>query len=673
MANERDDDQTDLLKEPPQEESGPTRREFVVGVGTAAAGAALLTSGTASADAGTPIYRIHPAFGFARHGNADPSTFFIGPEIPGMPPLGDAPGTQVPPYKADQATLVKPQGVRFRIFQYTLQNGRLTPGGEVTLDTPGVANIQWKVHVANKKSSFFEDNGPAGESQPAGPLRNPSVTNRASLNSDFGERCISGRSQSGVEFRYGTSANPSQESVVIGADGVTPLIDYLGQLRTDGCGRLIFIGGNGHSGSNQSPPASISHWANNNGWFDSSSDGPVTATVTLSDGRVVQMDPGGGNAWVFSGPPDFAPRIGSATSLYDVLYDMGVRNLAIPANNALYDDGGPLERLRKLQAAFQATGDVEFPGFLPDYPTEIQPILEIGYRYRWVTGLVNFKHSSLIDPALADPSSAAAAARSGVFVFMRPPGDAVDWGGPRSMPNLYGDDYYHGSLNAHFSFPNNGPGTGTGSSTFQTPQKIQNWARYATLTRTQYGLLKNWALGNFVPPPGNGTPAPSITPHGLDRAALENCVGGPFFPGIEAPWQIRNPKLFVEPFRLDPNATSQYILPDGTVEGGPLQPGHFSRQMAVPWQADFMDCSKLLNLGWWPSQRPDDVFLASTDTLKDRVPWARFDDSNFSFANAEPGHLLMIKHWNQFGFVIEQWGGAFVETERDSFIDSVLP
>jgi hypothetical protein len=653
-------------------EAGVTRREFVTAVGAAAAGATLIAGKRAEAGSTappTPIYRIHPAFAWARIGNADPDQFFIGPEVPGMPPQYDGTGTQVPPYKVDQATLVKPQAARFRIWEYRWVNGRLTPYGEVNLDTPGVLNITWNVQLANRKSSFFEENGPNGEVLPAGPLRNPTVTNRQSLESNFGPRTIAGRSHAPVEFRYGTSANPSQETVVLDASGA-PLIDYLGQLRTDGSGRLIVIGGKGKSGSNQSPPASLSHWSNNNGWFDDASDGPVTATVTISDGKKgtidVPMD-ASGNAWVFSCPPDFAPRIGSATTLYDVLLDMAVRYLKIPAENALYDDGGPLERVRRMNNDFQWTGDNEFLTFQPDFTSEIQPLLQIGYRYRWVTSLVNAKHGSLIDPTLADPSAASAAARKGVFVFLRPPDGATDWGGVRTMPKLYGDNWYHGSQNGHFSFDNNGPGTGVGSSTFPTPQSRPQFVRYATVTRTQYGQMKQWALGNFTPPVAS-PPASSttITPHGLDRAQLENCVGAPFYPGIECGWQIRNPALFKEPFRLSSTATSQYLDQNGNPEGGPLLPGHFSRQGAVPWQADFNDCVDLLNLSWWPSQRPDDVFLNATDTLQNRVPWSRPDTK---FADGATGgttstHLDMVQYWFMFGFVLEQFGGAFVETER---------
>jgi hypothetical protein len=364
-------------------------------------------------------------------------------------------------------------------------------------------------------------------------------------------------------------------------------------------------------------------------------------------------------------PPDFAPRLQNATSLYDVLFDMAVRSPTLPAN-ALYQPGGELDRLRQMHDDFQAAGDVEFPNFVPDYATDIAPLLDIGYRYRWVTALVNQKHSSLLDPTLTDPSPASAKDRAGVFTFLRPPADAVDWGGVRTMPKLYGDDWYHGSQNAHFSFVNNGSGTGTGSDTFQTPQKRPQFARYCTITRTQYGLLKNWALGNFIPPPSSITPPSEITPHGLDRAALENGVGAPFYPGIEIGWQIRNTKMFIEPFRLDPNAVSQFLDQNGNPESTPIAPGHFSRQQAVPWQADFNDCSDLLNLGWWPAQRPNDVFLSPTDTLKDRVPWSRattkYDDGLYGGAGST--HQDMVDNWFKFGFVLDGGGGTFIEFER---------
>lgn len=76
------------------------------------------------------------------------------------------------------------------------------------------------------------------------------------------------------------------------------------------------------------------------------------------------------------------------------------------------------------------------------------------------------------------------------------------------MPRLLGDDY--------------GNNQGTGRAAF-------------TVTPTQYAILQRWKAGDFVgsslgpssllDPPE----APTVTPHGLDRAALECASGGAFF------------------------------------------------------------------------------------------------------------------------------------------------
>src|SRR5205814_461693 len=110
-------------------------------------------------------------------------------------------------------------------------------------------------------------------------------------------------------------------------------------------------------------------------------------------------------------------------------------------------------------------------------------------------------------------------------------------------------------------------------------------------------LLREWAAGNFINdwPGTEPTIAPkrNPTPDDLDRAAAENCVGGPFFPGIEVSWLIRVKELFSEPFRLRvPREPEPHVAPPlkvGTLE---FRPGFFSQQMALPWQADFYECHK---------------------------------------------------------------------------------
>jgi hypothetical protein len=158
------------------------------------------------------------------------------------------------------------------------------------------------------------------------------------------------------------------------------------------------------------------------------------------------------------------------------------------------------------------------------------------------------------------------------------------------------------------------------------------------LTRIQYAVMKKWKNGKFINDwSGPPTPSQLITPEGLDRAALESCVGGAFHPGIEAGWLLRDVYRFSEPFRLDQTS---------------LQAGDVTKQMAVPWQADFSDCKQEGDLAWWPAQRPDDVFPESGGP---QVPWTRGVVGRKSD---------MVQKWHQLGFVVRK-GARYVETERN--------
>src|SRR5829696_7782333 len=97
-------------------------------------------------------YRIHPAFGIGRLGNAPVATFFVGPEVPGEPVRGVAGiGTRVPSFKS--GGFIKRQAVRFRIWEYLEKGGVWSPAREVTLDDKDVVELTWTVHVANRKAS----------------------------------------------------------------------------------------------------------------------------------------------------------------------------------------------------------------------------------------------------------------------------------------------------------------------------------------------------------------------------------------------------------------------------------------------------------------------------------------------------------------------------------------
>jgi len=186
-----------------------------------------------------------------------------------------------------------------------------------------------------------------------------------------------------------------------------------------------------------------------------------------------------------------------------------------------------------------------------------------------------------------------------------------------------------------------------------------------SLTQVQIENVDHLAGSNF-----DTRPVPTdITPEGLDRAAMENCVGGAFFPGIEVSWMIRNPNVFREPFRLKTVGT---VLNAGMAPPLKIEPGLFSQQMALPWQADFWACSRTdVNLlavppragparffGWWPAQRPDDVRIGANG-----FEWGR------GVAPGDPGMLDLISKWVERGFVVkvganfEEQGGPKITTD----------
>jgi hypothetical protein len=185
-----------------------------------------------------PIYKIHPVIGIARVGDAD--KFFIGPETPGLRPTGELPGAKVPPFK--EGGKIKPQAARFTIFEYLDKgDGNYSYGREITLAIPKVA-IQWKVHVANRKASFYKFDGLAGTSgRPAADKRNKGYSPRKKLDIDPKERTIMGKNIGPNEI---TKKKPNETwPADIGATG----IDSLGRLMTDGDGRLLVIGSRGNT------------------------------------------------------------------------------------------------------------------------------------------------------------------------------------------------------------------------------------------------------------------------------------------------------------------------------------------------------------------------------------------------------------------------------------------
>lgn len=530
--------------------------------------------------------KIFPPIGIARVGDS-PDEFFIGPEAPGVVPV-------MASYK-DRQGRIKRQGARFRIYAF-LSDGQVE---EISADHPDVAEITWTVTLANRKAEWFKFAGAnkvadviAGSGERPG-RRNPTVpdADRQKLVIGPVTQALSGRDSRSDEMA-GTFSVP----------GHTARKVVIGELRTDEAGRLIVLGGHGVSES-LSPDNPMFSYANNDQWHDDVSDGPVHAEVRLKSGETLGVR---GIAWVICAPPHFSPHTRNVVSAYDVMVEAAIKH------DLAWDP-------REL-------------GLRPDMTTsftrDIYPILHRLNLYQWVNdrayrGHARGKRGAFDDPEtlaiLADPAAAktSTSLHKRVFARLRTPlihkpfkdGEpfnvAIDPGSQDArnqatlyfMPALSGDegDVQHGDP--------------------------ETWL---SLTDLQYFHLKQWKDGDFVgdwmgqPPaaePFNAIPV-DRQPAALTESSLEACQGGAFFPGIEITSVVRHRGFYEEAFRVSPDHEA----------------GDITKWMALPWQADFYECSS----HWWPTVRPDSV-----------VPAVEFERilSEFSSeaANAELSKLLIAR------------------------------
>lgn len=163
------------------------------------------------------------------------------------------------------------------------------------------------------------------------------------------------------------------------------------------------------------------------------------------------------------------------------------------------------------------------------------------------------------------------------------------------------------------------------------------------LTRTQKNdLLNHWVEGQFesdLDVPGLQLNAAEE----LDRAGLTRCMGSGLFPGIEMGVLATNPGLYSELGRFTRAPFNDF---NGT---NTLEAGSVTQRMAVPWQADFMECA----IEWWPVQRPDTaLFRADGSPTPANFRWDRGlvvpqpDD----FGSPQ-SHLNMVLHFAKLGVV----------------------
>jgi L-Lysine epsilon oxidase N-terminal/L-lysine epsilon oxidase C-terminal domain len=308
-----------------------------------------------------PVYRIHPGIGIARLGNS-PDEFCISPEKPAALPIAcDQQGNALlSPDGQSEVTIkqfkdaqgrIKRQAARFQVYAYDDDS---PAGRPLKLGDPirgggnhGVlVDIEWQVYLANKKAVWYEFDALAGERGygPNHPRRNADVTDpeaRQQLIIDPGPRVVNCTNHRSASFDRHTDLYAPMFPPPLQPDSV----ETLGDIKTDASGRLLVLGGHGHSGTVNSGLGHprIDTYANNDGWFDDTSDGVVMARLVMFSsevGRLRFIDveyP----AWVVVGYPAYVPEILDLITADDVLYDLAIREFAYRTD--LYGETGTFD------------------------------------------------------------------------------------------------------------------------------------------------------------------------------------------------------------------------------------------------------------------------------------------------------------------------------------------
>lgn len=348
----------------------------------------------------TPIYRIHPAIGVARLGDSL-TDFCLAAETPaGLPTECDAHGNQtlsngqpvpVTQFRDDEGR-IKRQAARFQIYVYDddspdgrpLKLGDAVRGGgnEGTL-----ADIQWRVHLANKKAGWFAFEQLQGEHGygPDHPRRNANVTDpneRQALIIDPGPQTVNHTDRTSAKFSR--DGNPAY-APTFPPEGLVPNgIDTLGELKADSAGNLIVLGAHGNSGTMLTGLGQprIDTYANTDGWFDDIADGPVMARLVMdcenvTATRYIDVEY---PAWVLSAYPRYAPQILDMVTGDDVVFDMSVTQFAyrtdLYGTAGTFDDPQVIDPLDGGALMHWKAGRLTWnPEFRPWFWRDVWPIL----------------------------------------------------------------------------------------------------------------------------------------------------------------------------------------------------------------------------------------------------------------------------------------------------------
>jgi len=629
-------------------------------------------------------YRIYPAIGVARLGNS-PDEFYIEPQSIGGLPLdvdetGCAPALSpdgdirhVKQFKDGQGR-IKRQAAWFRVFEY--KDGKR--GKAVNLLESGdtsIESMEWTVHIANKKAAWYNfselvGNPLTGVPYPEDDLRNAEkITSeeRQKLIIDPGPRTLKASQTCGraefseetipADYPHGSFPYPPGKAPKYGEK-----ITTLGEMRCDPQGRLLVLGGFGKSGGD----TEITSFAGADSWHDDTADGQVICRLKLKG----KTEPIILNAWVIVGSPKYAPELVNTSTLADMMVDVAMRNFGL--DKQIYKDGG------------------YNTGYVVNFDRDVAPILRTPADYRWVANVPSMLMLSTPDFDPRDASEANKAKRQAYADKFRDPGGTgfFGYGGlndPRNgqTATLFDDD----------GMPMMPLNAGSNAVSNTMTQK------FLTLTETQFFFLQQWADGKFTTEP------PEADPYGIDPidlASVGNCVGLPNCPGIEVTWNSWNPPIYdphrpiaLRPAKVDGNFNATGLSPsaDECVPGSAgVEPGDMSKRMAIPWQADFFQCSvQYVNFTnpeknksdegiplpptyyayWWPPQAPWQVIngeLSAEGQAASGLPAGQ----QALYSRGINTFSQMIQAWSYLGFVHNVVEGPtrelfpyFVERERN--------
>jgi hypothetical protein len=553
---------------------------------------------------------IYPAIGIARIGNSP--EYFLASDLPGVAPVAED------GFK-DGDNLFKKQVPLFRIYALDENDNPLY---EINMDTAADVNIEWNVHVANRKAAWYQFNNALdlGEYSIPSLKRNGGITGveRDQLVIDPGPRTISGKDMSGKEYQLDTGKFFDKEV-------------SLGELKTDDKGRLLFFGGDGNSESRLNIRAIT--FANNDDWHDDTSDGVVRAKVTIG-GQTFDAKP----AVVACTPPNFGQGLFPVVSMLDVVQDLYLKEgwIAPKGTVNFYEDIYPI--LSRMSTT-QWVNEGFFVLFGTDSPSD-------------------FNNPEFVSQ-LENPGTQFESERKRVFEWFRD--HQSNEYEPTKLPPHYGDLF-----GDYEDLP----------------------AVDLSVTATQYEMLRLWSEGNFVTgKPKEIVPFEELSASeqvdALLKAPLEECLGGPFHPGIEITWPFRHLMMWDEPFRLKVLSENEKVRDDygGIItseialsENGPLDgtgPGSLTRWLGVPWQTDEASCMSGYDVtlylplpSFWSVRVPNTILsMDSYDRLKStttnegqklkhfsyRVDWMRDFTSNYV-----PRINNMVAKWYQLGIITKQ-------------------